>query len=306
MITTKHIALGVAAVSIIAAGCSSADVAATVDGSDIPQSAVLGIRVGAADEASVAAEQYRSDLSRLIFTESMVTAAEADFGLTDLGTPEAREAYLATAGSAEQEYLRSISDDPTLTDAAVEVVVTQLMLRTEVREALAADEDVLGGVWQNDRHTLMEVCASHVLVASEAEAFDVLSRLDTGEDLAAVAADVSLDIASVGGALPCPLSPASFVGPFSTAVADAPVGEYTAPVETQFGWHIILVGSRESPQSLAELAEDPVRWLPSETIDSYWNAWINEVVDRADIEVRSDIGTWYPPVDGIIPPDPSP
>jgi parvulin-like peptidyl-prolyl isomerase len=89
-------------------------------------------------------------------------------------------------------------------------------------------------------------------------------------------------------------------------VATAPVGEVVGPVQSDFGFHIVIVESRESPQTLEELAEDPVRWMPSETIDFYWNVWINDVVERADINVRSDIGTWYPPVDGIIPPPPSP
>lgn len=306
MTTTQRITLAIAALSVVATGCSSADVAATVNGSDIPESAVLGIRVGAADEISVSAEQYRNDLSRLIFTASMATAAEADFGMTDLDTPEGRETYLATASTGEREYLQSISDDPTLTEAAGDFVITQLLLRSKVREALASDEDILVDVWQNDRNALVEVCASHVLVGTEAEALDVLARLEAGEDMGVVAAEVSLDTTSPGGGLPCPISPALFVEPFAVAVANAPVGEYTEPVETEFGFHVILVESRDLPRTLEELAADPLRWVPGETIDFYWNAWINDVVDRADIKVRSDIGMWYPPVDGIIPPDPSP
>jgi len=306
MITTKRITVAIAALSVVAAGCTSADVAATVNDSDIQESSVLAIRVGNEGETSVGAEEFRNDLSRLIFSEAMLLAAEEDFGITGLDTPEVRAEYLSTVGAQEQQYLESIVVDETLSDAALDVVVTQLVLRSEVRAALAADEEVLLDVWQNDINQLVQVCASHIVVATQEEASTVLSRLDAGEDFAAVANEVSLDAQSVDGVLPCPVSPAVFVPEFAIVVATAPVGEAVGPVESQFGFHIIRVDSREGPETLEELAEDPARWVPSETVDSYWNAWINDVVERSEIKVRSDIGMWYPPVDGIIPPPPSP
>jgi len=306
MITTKRIAVAIAAFSVVAAGCTSADTAATVNDSAIPESDVLAIRVGNEGKTSVGAEEFRNDLSRLIFSEVMLMAAEDDFGLTGLDSPEARADYLATVGTQEQQYLASIVEDPTLSDAALDVVVTQLVLRSEVRAALAAEEEVLLDVWQNNRNQLIEVCASHILVATEEEAETALARLEAGEDFAELANEVSLDTQSVDGVLPCPVSPSVFVVDFANAVATAPIGEVVGPVASDFGFHIIRVESRESPQTLEELAEDPVRWVPSETIDFHWNIWINDVVERADIKVRSDIGMWYPPVDGIIPPPPSP
>lgn len=294
------------ALSVVAAGCASSNAAATVNGSEIPAADVLAIREGSEGKTSVDADEFRNDLSRLIFTEAMLTAAAEDFGLTGLDTAEARDAYLATAGPQEQQYLESIAQDQSLSAAALDVVVTQLVLRSEVQAALAASEEVLVDVWQNDRLQLVEVCARHILVATREEAETVLTRLEGGEDFATVAGEVSLDTQSVGGELPCPVSPGVFVGQFAATVATAPVGELVGPVETGFGWHDIIVDSRDSPQTLDELAEDPVRWVPGDTVDFYWNAWLNEVVSRADIEVRSDIGMWYPPVDGIVPPPPSP
>ncbi|GMQ94210.1 MAG: hypothetical protein BMS9Abin12_1694 [Acidimicrobiia bacterium] len=306
MNTRQRIALAAGALGLLAAGCSSADVAATVNGSEIAESFVLDIRVDNEGRNTVSGERYRNDLTRLIFTEAMLTAAEEDFGLTDLDTPEARAAFLATTSPVNEDYLASIAEDPEFSETAVDVAVTQLVLRSEVRAALASDEKNIEQVWQNDRNLLIEVCARHILVATETEANDVLGRLETGENFASVASEVSLDTTSPGGALPCPVSPASFVGPFAATVAAAPVGQFVGPVETGFGWHAIIVDSRESPDSLAELAADPVRWIPTEILDGFWGRWLNDVVERADIKVRSDIGMWYPPVDGIIPPPDSP
>lgn len=306
MTTSKRLSLGIVALSVLAAGCTSAGIAATVDGAEISDSDVRAIRIEADDATSLSAEAYRGDLTRLIITEAMVSAAETDFGITGLGTPEVQEEYLASIGPQEQQILESVAQDPALGPAAFDTVVTQLALRSEVRAALAADEELLVGIWQEDRNVLVEVCVSHILVATTEEAEAVLARLEAGESFADVANEVSLDTQSPNGALPCPVSPSAFVGAFADAAANAPVGEVTGPIETEFGWHVIVVDSRETPQTFEEFAADPQRWVPSEFIDPLWNAWIDDVVGRADIEVRSPIGTWYPPVDGIVPPPPSP
>jgi parvulin-like peptidyl-prolyl isomerase len=304
--TRKLFALAIGAIAVVAAGCSSASVAATVDGTEIEGDSVLGLRVATEDQVSVSGEQFRNDLSAVIFTEALLGAAEEDFDLADLDAPESRANYLASAGPREQEYVASVADDPTLTDAAVELATTQLILRDEVISALARDEAILEEIWQNSGGALVEVCASHILVATEEEAIDVVSRLEAGDSFADVADDVSLDDVSVGGALQCPISAAEFVGPFGAALATAPVGEITVPVQTEFGWHVILVDSRQGPQSAADLAEDPERWLSAEATDALWGRWINGAVESAVIVVRSDIGTWVASSNGILPPPPSP
>ncbi len=92
-----------------------------------------------------------------------------------------------------------------------------------------------------------EYSARHILVKSEAEAKDVMAQLKKGDDFAKVAKEKSLDPGSKekGGDLGW-FSPAGMVKPFSDAVTGLKKGETTsAPVQTQFGWHIIkLVDTR--------------------------------------------------------------
>ena len=176
--TRNLIALVVGTVALVAAGCSSASVAATVNGSAIEGASVLDLRVSTDDQVSVSGEQFRNDLTAVIFTEALLGAAEEDFDLTDLDSPESRVTYLASAGPREQEYLSSIADDPTLTDSAVALATTQLIVRDEVVASLASDEAILENIWQNSGGAFMEVCARHILVATEEEAFDVIARLE--------------------------------------------------------------------------------------------------------------------------------
>jgi hypothetical protein len=90
------------------------------------------------------------------------------------------------------------------------------------------------------------VCASHILVADEDTANEVVDRIDDGDEFAELAAEYSTDTgsAAAGGALPC-ASLSSFantyVPEFTTAVIDAEPGDVVGPVESQFGYHVIWV-----------------------------------------------------------------
>jgi parvulin-like peptidyl-prolyl isomerase len=306
MITRRGAALAVGIVALVATGCSSARIAATVDGAEIDEATVLSIRADNDGAVSVSGEQYRSDLSRLIFTEVLLIAANEDFGLNDLDTSEAQDAYLVSIDPREKVFLDSVADNPLFTAETVNVSLVQLMLRSKVREALAHDPEFLADLWDSEGNDFTRVCPRHILVASEAEAFVVLDRLDTGESFADVANEVSLDDSSVDGVLPCPSPPSVYVAPFATALVNAPVGELTEPVQTEFGWHIIVVESRESVDTFEELSADPLKWVAAETLESMWTSWIDDAVTRAEVTVRSDIGTWSSPSDGIVPPPRSP
>jgi len=97
----------------------------------------------------------------------------------------------------------------------------------------------------------------HILVASQAQAQQALDRIHRGEDFAAVAREVSIDTGSAqaaGGDLGWNLA-TSFVQEFAREmVALAPQGRSSAPVHTQFGWHVLEVrGAR--PKAVASLDE---------------------------------------------------
>lgn len=87
-----------------------------------------------------------------------------------------------------------------------------------------------------------EYKARHILVKTEAEAKKLIAELDKGADFAKLANKHSLDAkeSQSGGDLGWFVS-SQMVAPFSEAVVKLEKGKYTkAPVQTQFGWHIIL------------------------------------------------------------------
>lgn len=86
-----------------------------------------------------------------------------------------------------------------------------------------------------------EVKASHILVATEEEAKALYNEIKNGKDFAEAAKEYSK----------CPSGQASgdlgffprgvMVKPFEDAAFSLKQGELSEPVQTQFGWHLILV-----------------------------------------------------------------
>lgn len=92
-----------------------------------------------------------------------------------------------------------------------------------------------------------EIHARHILVKTEAEAEAVEKRLKAGESFVKVATAVSIDKSAPGGDLGW-FTKDKMVPAFSAAAFKLKPGEVSAPVHTQFGWHVIkLEGTRNKP-----------------------------------------------------------
>ncbi|GHE65154.1 hypothetical protein GCM10019059_26080 [Camelimonas fluminis] len=92
-----------------------------------------------------------------------------------------------------------------------------------------------------------EVRARHILVDSEANAKAAIARLKAGEDFARVAAELSTDpgAAKSGGELGW-FTRDRMAPEFSEAAFRLKPGEISAPVKTQFGWHVIQLEERRT------------------------------------------------------------
>ena len=100
-------------------------------------------------------------------------------------------------------------------------------------------------------HTETQVWARHILVADEATAISVIERLNNGEDFAVLAKELSTDTGSAvnGGDLAW-FGSGQMVAEFETAAfALEKPGDYTtAPVKSNFGFHIIqLIAKQDRP-----------------------------------------------------------
>jgi peptidyl-prolyl cis-trans isomerase D len=121
-----------------------------------------------------------------------------------------------------------------------------------------------------------QVWAQHILVNTEAEANDVLKRLNAGEDWNKIAAEVSIDTSNKdkGGDLGW-FGRGTMVSEFEDAAFKAKVGEIVGPVKTQFGYHIIRVlGHEDRPLSDADFKTAK---------DTAFNNWLTDATAAAKI-----------------------
>lgn len=140
--------------------------------------------------------------------------------------------------------------------------------------------------------------ARHILVrtkegTSDADARERLVRLRArivaGEDFAELARVHSEDgTASKGGDLGW-ISPGETVPEFERVMNALREGEYSQPVQTPFGWHIVQVLERRSE----ELSEERKKLAARQTVrarkaDESYQDWARQTRDRAFVEIRLD------------------
>jgi peptidyl-prolyl cis-trans isomerase C len=104
----------------------------------------------------------------------------------------------------------------------------------------------------------VEYNAAHILVATREEADAIKAELDAGADFATLAQERSTDGAAANGGDLGWFGLGMMVAPFETAVVAMQPGTISAPVQTDFGWHLIqLKETREAaPPTLDEVREE--------------------------------------------------
>jgi len=85
-----------------------------------------------------------------------------------------------------------------------------------------------------------KIRVSHILVKSYEEAEDILNKLKNGGNFSELAMNYSLDSSKFKGGDLGEFGRGTMVKEFEDAAFALKVGELSEPVQTQYGWHIIL------------------------------------------------------------------
>jgi parvulin-like peptidyl-prolyl isomerase len=236
-------------------------------------------------------EDLRSALFRLSALEALRDAMEAEFDLeVDPAevdrTFDEMQADLTARGVTPAEALGVDNAGMGMVRFNAELAVIRALVSGQVlRSAEFLDTLYRDGIG------VTTVCVQHVLVETEDEALDVLERLEDGEDIGDIAAEVSLDT-SERGDLGC--RPASeYVTDFAYASVQADIGVPTDPVPTQFGFHVLIV-SDQQVLDRALVEADPLAHLSGVDAGFAWNNWVNDALDDAEVHVEPQYGTWTP------------
>jgi foldase protein PrsA len=298
------------AVVLAACGGGSGAVAATVDGTEITVGDIESLIDS--DGATVTKDQFAQFLTLAIQWKLIFDAAEADYGVTvtdddveeeaisifeqAAGEDQTREEFLAERGVTET-FFTNFAKQQALFDPGISEILVE-----DVEEPT---QEQLDAALLEVRAPLTNACVSHILVATEEEAADAMTRLEDGEEFGELAGELSTDTGSAAdnGILPCGTLE-TYVAPFRDAVLGATVGEVVPePVESQFGFHIILVTDRtdaaeEDLPSGEELTEGVKDGLVFQEIQ----AWFDGVMQGGTVTVDEEYGTWAASPPAVTPP----
>jgi len=178
---------------------------------------------------------------------------------------------------AEEGHRQNLQDDPEV-KARIEQVTNQVIQEVVIRRHLGKmmTEDAIKARYEkfvSEQPAQTEIRASHILVATEDEAKDIIRQLDGGADFAALAKEKSTDPSAKqnGGDLGY-FTAGDMVPEFSQAVFAMEKGESSkVPVKSHFGWHVIKVVDKrpKAPPTLEETHSHIEELLSGELLTAY-------------------------------------
>lgn len=216
-----------------------------------------------------------------------------------VSTTEVRRAISAARANDQQGQLDATLHRYHVSAPRFEELVRGLLLTNRVQQDLASRGVTVGQLraeYERHKLDLTQLHAAHILVPSRQQA-ERIARIVTPGNFAALAKRFSKDPGSAPqggdlGTIPAGQLDATFV---QAALALKP-GEISAPVHTQFGWHIIRLISvqvasfeQARTQLLAQLA-GPV-----------YQRWLSRRIQTADIDVNPRYGRFDPKTGQVVP-----
>ena len=207
---------------------------ATVNGEEIYLEEVMVLRDRLpADLLQQPMETYFDKLVDDIIDSRLAAAAGNQAGLTE-----------------NPEVLRRMS-------IAAQRVLAEAWISNEIRKRVTdAELKAAYNTYIADTGSREEVKARHILVAEKQTAEDIISQLNSGADFIMLAKEKSTGPSGPNGGDLGYFGRGAMLPAFETAAFNLNIGQHSqTPVQTQFGWHVILLEDKRTtePPSYAAL-----------------------------------------------------
>lgn len=193
-------------------------------------------------------------LDELIYFE-LLNQFAADLGV-EVTAAEKEEHFqemrleLLTLFDSESD-MKSRMEKLNLKEAHIRVPVNSWLVYDKILELMSADvsDEEVSALMAEDPRAGVNLTLSHILTKTKEEAQAARERILKGESFADVAKDVSQDgSAAEGGNLGMYAADTDRLLPeFMTAANALAVNELSEPVQSFYGWHLILVTERTGP-----------------------------------------------------------
>lgn len=193
------------------------------------------------------------------------------------GGKESLEAALASSGF-DMDYLRGN-------------IETNLMIKKILEPTIEITEAEISDYFTQNKASFdqqEQVSARHILVETVETANEVLDKLNSGEDFETLASEYSIDTSNKdsGGALGF-FGRGQMVPAFEEAAFGAEIGKVVGPVETDYGYHLLIVDEKvEAVEATLEDKKEEVRdTLLDQKIQSQVTTWLDEKYQEYNINI---------------------
>lgn len=201
-----------------------------------------------------------------------------------------QQALLAQAfeGNEPQRIIHALTNERRflLADAAVNAEIAKGVDEEAIKTAYQ-DKYVTGFVGPK------QFDASHILVETEEEAKAIREEILAGADFAELAKEKSTGPSGPSGGALGWFGPGQMVAPFEEAVAKMAVGDVSQPVQTRFGWHLILLNDSRTEEAPAY--EDVKAQLTSDVQSALIDTLLATLNDSATV-TRPEAGAFDPSI----------
>jgi foldase protein PrsA len=237
-------------------------------------------------------EKYRQKADDL---DVEVTDKEIDERLDQL-----KQQYFQGKDEAFQKNLK----DQGLTEEQVRTEIESQLLSEKlygkVTEGLKVSDDEIGSYYEknkSDYRVAESRDVRHILVAKKALADDLRRRIAGGAGFAALAKKHSTDPSSKQNGGKLTVRKGETVPPFDKVAFELKKGELSAPVKTQYGWHVIealtdVTPAKQTP--LKDVREQIRQQLMQEKRQKAIADWSKETNDEFDDQIAYQVG-YAPP-----------
>lgn len=178
-------------------------------------------------------------------------------------------------------------------EAKKKILIAKL-IKNEVEDKLRVEEDEAKQFYEarKDDFKSPELWrASHILVATEKEAHDILDELSRGASFDELARTRSVDATSTRGGDIGYFRPGQLVPDFENACMKLKIGEVSEIIRTQFGFHIIKLTDKKGPmieeyeKVKGTIEEELKRRKRSELFDKL----VSNLKQRYRVEIEEDV-----------------
>ncbi|MGS2780474.1 foldase protein PrsA [Robertmurraya sp. GLU-23] len=235
-------------------------------------------------------DQYGADALDVLITNKLIEL-EADKQKITVSDEEVEEELAALAESyggetaLEEAVVATGMTMDDVRDDIINYIKTEKLLEPRIE---ITDEELQTYFDENKDTfaTAEQVQASHILVADEATANEVKSKLDAGEDFSELAKEYSTDTTTSesGGDLGY-FSSGDMVAEFEEVAFALGVDEISAPVKTEYGYHIIkVVDHQEAKEANFEDSKGEISdTLMNDKMSTEYTVWLEELKEEYEI-----------------------